>query len=390
MREWSVLAFPVGKIRRIIGCAGNGVMLHTIGLACRVRIRRCAGGASINGSSAAVMSDWRWLLLAATILLALSGANEVRAGNAVVQPGSPELHELRYQGLYGSVTMPELAADLGYLAPVQLKWIGNTFSGPQDIQACVTGDVDYGGAFNGSIAKLIAAGAPIRAVIGSNGSDRIAFSGLYVLDSSAIHTARDLIDRKVGVNTLGAAVEFSLDNYLQRGGLSTAQISDVTLAVMPPSAQEQALRQGVIDGAMMSGIFRDRALSRGGLRRLFTDHELFGDLTNGSYVLTLPFMQRYPNTARKFVEATARAIDWVQTHSRDEVVARFVSIIKKRGRPEDPSLVTFWKSSGIGPRGGHLSDRDFALYIDWYVRNGALRPGQLKPGDLYTNEYNPY
>jgi hypothetical protein len=34
----------------------------------------------------------------------------------------------------------ELAADLGYLGNLKLKWIGNTISGPQDIQAATTGD----------------------------------------------------------------------------------------------------------------------------------------------------------------------------------------------------------------------------------------------------------
>jgi ABC-type nitrate/sulfonate/bicarbonate transport system substrate-binding protein len=329
------------------------------------------------------------LLLGVALAVGPAAASAVGAA-AADQPGPPELTELRYEGTYSGVTLQELAADLGYLAPIKLKWIGNTFSGPQDIQACVTGDVDYGTAFNGSIEKLIAAGAPIKAVIGSSGFDGVAFSGLYVLDSGPIRSARDLIGHKVGVNTLGAAVEFSLDNYLQRSGLSAAEIGQVTLAVMPPSAQEQSLREGVIDGTIMSGIFKDRALERGGLRRLYTDHELFGNLTSGSYVLTLSFMQRYPNTTRRFVEATARAIDWIQTHPRDAVIARFASIIKKRDRPEDPTVVAFWKSIGIGARGGRLSDRDFSMYIDWYVKNGALRAGQLKPADVYTNEFNPY
>jgi len=71
------------------------------------------------------------------------------------------LTELRYQGWVGQVTFPELAEDLGYLAPVKLKWIGNTISGPQDIQTVVTGDIDFGGAFNGAVAKLLAfRGAP--------------------------------------------------------------------------------------------------------------------------------------------------------------------------------------------------------------------------------------
>jgi hypothetical protein len=53
-----------------------------------------------------------------------------------------EQTEIRYQGWAGQVTFVELADDLGYLAPLKLKWVGNTISGPQDIQTVVTGDVE--------------------------------------------------------------------------------------------------------------------------------------------------------------------------------------------------------------------------------------------------------
>ncbi len=55
----------------------------------------------------------------------------------------------------------ELAEDLGYLAPIRLHFVGSTVSGPQSVQAVVTGDTDFGGAFNGAIIKLVAAKAPI-------------------------------------------------------------------------------------------------------------------------------------------------------------------------------------------------------------------------------------
>ena len=43
---------------------------------------------------------------------------------------------LRYQGWNNQVTLPELAEDLGYFdGKVKLKWVGNTISGPQDIQS---------------------------------------------------------------------------------------------------------------------------------------------------------------------------------------------------------------------------------------------------------------
>src|SRR3954463_7589702 len=65
-----------------------------------------------------------------------------------------EVLKLRYQGFSGMVTYPELAEDLGYLAPIKLEYEGNTISGPQDIQSVVTGDTDFGGAFNGAVIKL--------------------------------------------------------------------------------------------------------------------------------------------------------------------------------------------------------------------------------------------
>jgi hypothetical protein len=29
-------------------------------------------------------------------------------------------------------------------------------------------------------------------------------------------------------------------------------------------------------------------------------------------------------------------------------------------------------------------------WIDWKVDTGQLKPGQVKPSDIYTNEFNPY
>jgi ABC-type nitrate/sulfonate/bicarbonate transport system substrate-binding protein len=127
------------------------------------------------------------------------------------QTGSDEVPVLRYQGWASRVIFPELAADLGYLAPITLKWVGNTISGPQDIQAAVTGDTDFGGAFNSAIERLVAAGAPIKAVIGNSGTDKDTWPGLYVLSGGAINGPRDLLGKKITVNTLGAHDEFMID-----------------------------------------------------------------------------------------------------------------------------------------------------------------------------------
>ncbi|MET7463693.1 ABC transporter substrate-binding protein [Nonomuraea sp. NPDC005501] len=326
------------------------------------------------------------------LLLVLTAAGLAACGSAEgsARPGGAEVKVLRYQGNVGAVTYPELAEDLGYLGDVKLRWVGNTTSGPQDIQSAATGQTDFGGAFNGAIIKLKAARAPIKAVIGYYGSDDESFSGYYVTDDSPIRTARDLIGKKIGVNTLGAHHEAVIKEYLKRAGLTTEEIKQVQLVVIPPVNTEQALRRGQLDVGTLGGIIKDKALQRGGLRPLFTDVGLFGPFTAGSVVLREDFIARNPHTTRTFVEAFAKAVQWAQSHPREEVVARFKQIIAKRGRNEDATAVTFWKSTGIAGKGGVIAAKEFQTWIDWLSREGEIRPGQVKPSDLYTNEFNPY
>jgi ABC-type nitrate/sulfonate/bicarbonate transport system substrate-binding protein len=332
----------------------------------------------------------RWLLLLCAVLLLACKREAGPGASKGVADDTPELLELRYQGFTGQVTYPELAEDLGLLAPIKLNYVGNTISGPQDIQSVVTGDTDYGGAFNGAVIKLIAAKAPIKAVVGYYGTDENTWAGYYVLADSPIKTARDLIGKKIAVNTLGAHAEFVLREYLSRGGLSKAEADQVTMVVVPPVSGEQALRQRQVEVAVLQNILRDKALSRGGLRLLFSDFELFGKFTAGSYVVSERTLRESPRTVKKFVQATAQAIEWARSHSREEVIARFTAIINHRHRHEDASAVPFWRSTGVAFAGGVIKDSEFQLWLDWLVKSGELPAGKLRVGDLYTNENNPF
>ena len=63
---------------------------------------------------------------------------------------------------------------------------------------------------------------------------------------------------------------------------------------------------------------------------------------------------------------------------------------EKRGRGEDPSIVQFWRSPGIALAGGRIADREFQMWIDWLVKDGALKPGQLTLRELFTNEFSAF
>ncbi|TWD93455.1 ABC-type nitrate/sulfonate/bicarbonate transport system substrate-binding protein [Neobacillus bataviensis] len=331
-----------------------------------------------------------FLLVVLSIVIS-AGCQEKKTGATGTKGnGAYETLKLRYEGSVGSVTYPELAEDLGYLDPIKLEWIGNQTSGPASIQNAATGQTDFGGAFNGAIAKLIASGAPIKSVIGYYGSDKDTYTGYYVLNDSSIKDAHDLIGKKVGMNTMGAHAEFVLKEYLKQNGLTDEEIKKVTLVVLPPVSTEQALRQKQIDVAVLTGMLGDLAVKNGGIKKLFSDYVLLGPFTAGSYVFTEKFIKQNPHTVKKFVEATAKAIEWAQTHSREEVIARYEFIIKKRGRKEDTNTVQYWKSTGIAEKGGVIQGKEFKIWVDWLKKNGEFKDDQVKLSNLYTNEFNPY
>ena len=304
--------------------------------------------------------------------------------------GGAETKKLRYQGWVGQVTLPELAEDLGYFGDVKLEWVGNTISGPQDIQSAATGQTDFGGAFNGAVVKLISAGAPVKAAISYYGVDAASYNGYYVLEDSPIRSARDLVGKKVGMNTLGAHVEAILDTYLQRNGFAAAELGKVERIVVPPVNTEQSLRQRQIEVASLGGVLRDKALAAGGIRPLFSDFDLLGAFSAGTYVLTNKFLKQNPGTAKVFVTGVAKAIEWSRATPREEVIARSAEIIRKRGRNEDIAALQYWKSFGVAEPGGRITDQTFQLWIDWLTAHGDIKAGQVKAADLYTNQFNGY
>ncbi|MGW0120189.1 ABC transporter substrate-binding protein [Streptomyces sp. NPDC003327] len=325
-------------------------------------------------------------------LLGISAA-AVSCGTATAGGGSgsgAQIRTLKYQGAVGAVTLPELAADLGYFGDVRLEWVGNTISGPQDIQSAATGQTHFGSAFNGAVIKLAAGNAPIKAVISSYGSDRHSYAGYYVLEDSPIRSARDLIGKKVGMNTLGAHYQALLDLYLSRNGLSKDDAEKVEPLVVPPVNTEQALRQGQIEVGVLTGILRDKAVAGGGIRPLFTDVELLGPFSAGTYIMTERFIKQNPDTVRTFTTGVAKAIEWSRTTPRDQVVARMTEIVRKRGRNEDTSALRYWRSYGIAEPGGRIPDKEFQLWLDWLGERGEIEKGRFKPSDLYTNEFNGY
>ena len=329
-------------------------------------------------------------LLAAPILVgSLAGCGVGSADES--GSGKYETTTIRYQSSSGGVIdLAEVADALGYLGPLKLERLGDVQGGPEALRAVATGQVDYGGAFNGAVTKLAATGAPITSVISYYGSDGKVDSSLFALQDSPVKTPSDLVGKKVAVNTLGANAEAVLDTYLRQGGLDEAQVDKVTLVPLPSINIEQALREGQVDAAYLFSAGKNLAVKRGGLRELVNDVELVGPYNAGTYVLRDDFIAKYPNATKKFVGALAKAVHYTQTTPIAEVRRVVGAYLAEQGRGEQAEALELWEGTGVATKGGLIEDNDFSLWLEWLEAEGEVETGSIEVADIYTNEFNPY
>jgi ABC-type nitrate/sulfonate/bicarbonate transport system substrate-binding protein len=328
-------------------------------------------------------------IVAAGATLLLAGATLTGCAQGQTASGASN-NTIRYQAYQGTVNLPELAASLGDLDGVKLKYLGTVQGGPQSIQALVSNQVDYGAAFNGAIAQIASTGAPIKSVISYYGSNGPVNSALLVKDDHKVASAKDLIGKKVAVNTLGANAEAVLDTYLTKGGLTQDEIKKVTLVPLPGINEEAALREGKVEAAYLFGALKDSALSRPGLRTLVTDTDLVGPYNGGSIVMTDRFIKQNPALTKKFVAGLAKAIAYTESHTPDQVRTTLQGWLTKHGRPDDAKALTLWKGTGVATHAGLIRDVDFDLWLTWLKSRGDVKANAIKASDIYTNEFNPY
>ena len=326
--------------------------------------------------------------LAAALLVVLA-ALAALTGCAAHADGKTDT--LRYQSYAGSVD-PLLFADaLGKLDGVHLKRVGDVTGGPQALQALVSHQTDIGSsAFYGAIAQLVSGGAPIKAVFPSYGSNAGTNEKLVVLDKSGITSAKDLVGKKIAVNTLGANAEAFLDTWFTQQGLSSDEQSKITLVPLPPLNTPDALAKGQVDAAVVSFIGYQQ------LAKEFKVHEVTDDVkalggpyAGGAYTMRDDFIKNNPDLAKQVVAGIAAAVDYIETHSKQQVFDIYFPYLKKHGYADYiPAIqANFPGTTGLVAK-PVIKDTDISRWTDWLKGRGVLK-GDLDVSDVYTNQFNP-
>ncbi len=316
----------------------------------------------------------RTLLLSAALSLALSGS-----------AFAAEDVKFRYLASQGGLSAYELAAELGYFdgTGITIENVGYATGGPASLIALASGDVEIGSAATSAVLNSIIGGNDFIAAYPSNGINDQVQSIFYVLEDSPIRDIKDIAGKSIAVNTLGAHLDYTIREALHSGGLPSDAANQI---VVPGPQLEQVLRSGQVDVSAFGywqTTFEGAAKKNGGLRAVFDDTDVLGEIAGGFIVLRRDFIDKHPEPAKTFIEQSERALDYARENP-EETKAIFAKALAERG--ENPDIAQYFRGYGVRA-GGKAVDRDLQFWIDVLVREGKLKEGQLSASDiLYSSE----
>jgi len=322
----------------------------------------------------------------ATAALAVAAA----AVTGLVACSSSDDSSISYQAMPGMPLVIELADALGYYeGDITLNYKGTVSGGPESAQNVAAGSVDLGQVYNGAITKIASEGVPIKAVVAGYGFNEHVDSLIVTRKGSGINGARDLIGKKVAVNTLGASYEAFTDTWLRSEGLTDEEIKQVTLVPLPPINSPAAVEKGEVDAAGISSSILKNLPNPEAFETVLSYSKYYGSRTDGSLVVSERTVKERPDQLRALVSGAGRAFDWARENGPEATKAKLTEYLTEKGHKELVNGLGFWSGSfGVDTPGGRLTDTDFSQWNQWLIADKQVSGDIKAPDEVYTNEFN--
>ena len=156
---------------------------------------------------------------------------------------------------------------------------------------------------------------------------------------SPIRTVADLRGKTLATNAIGGAVDVAARVMLRKHGMEDKRDYTIVEARFP--AMEAMLREEKIDAAGMVQPFYHEAMSRGGLRTLFTQREAVGVTDMIFWAARTEFLTQHRAAMVDFLEDTIRSVRWqMDPKNREEATTIIARFIKKKPEGLRPWLFT--------------------------------------------------
>ena len=315
-------------------------------------------------------------------ILALGGCTKKEsAPSPGSQPGEAQKKEL-------TIRLPETLSDLAFVAEekgffakegIRIQWTGKQAHGPANIVSVAAGQNDAGASITTAMIQARKAGNKVKIVIPSAISTaKTPLISFLVAENSPVKKPEDLLGRKV-VASPQTITWYPLVEYLKKKGLDPNKVEFIALRDV--GQQEQALRQGEVAAIAVTEPAASLIIKRGGIRVILTDFEALQINQIGGWAFSDDFIQSNPAAVRGFVRAILAAVDFIKSDPRNSEEA--AKIIEKRTgiAARVPELLAADQFS--------VSEQDIKKWIAILESNGSIQPGEVKPSEVFTNEFNP-
>ena len=234
------------------------------------------------------------------------------------------------------------------------------------VPGVVSGQFQFGFSNVTSLMLAQTKGVPIKSVVNgvaSNGKVGADVTGVAVKKNSSIKSAKDLVGKKVAVNTLQNIGDTTVRESVRKAG---GDPSKVKFVEMPFDQMPAALDGGQVDAAWMAEPALTIARGQGARVVASPFAETDPKLTVATYFTSTQLLKQKPDLVKKFTAAMTESLEYASQHP-DEARQILTSYTKISGTvlqklslpswPTDIDMASLQKLASLGEEDGIFGDK---------------------------------
>lgn len=180
---------------------------------------------------------------------------------------------------------------------------------------------------------------------------------------------------KIGVGALGCSSDLQTNALLRKYRIPTNKIGYV---VIPEENQQQALREDVIDIAVLQTAYHGCAQKRLNVRSLASSSDALGEAGGMTLLICQEnFIQSHPETVEKFIVGYKESQQWCNKNRKEagKITA------DRLGLCEGGAISHYYSNRG------DVNESQLQIWLDEMAAQGIIKPGEFKVSDLYTAQF---
>ena len=234
------------------------------------------------------------------------------------------------------------------------------------VPGVVSGQFQFGFSNVTSLMLAQTKGVPIKSVVNgvaSNGKVGADVTGVAVKKNSSIKSAKDLVGKKVAVNTLQNIGDTTVRESVRKAG---GDPSKVKFVEMPFDQMPAALDGGQVDAAWMAEPALTIARGQGARVVASPFAETDPKLTVATYFTSTKLLKQKPDLVKKFTAAMTESLEYASQHPDEarQILTGYTKIsgtvLQKLSLPSWPTdidMASLQKLASLGEQDGIFGDK---------------------------------